>query len=215
VFRHADNVRDQGISLFSFSSLYIFRMQIYAFIDRKYLMSLYYQLSCHLVKLSISSGGKCRREVSAKQAAAAPVTMPTAAEAAVLATPIAANAVSAAPMQLSPPQSNFLVQRGKAYAALLGGAALLFAHQNFLLSSFLLSSFLAGKLLNEATGRLIDIGKGTYQKLLAQGYEVDERAGTITPPSGARPGPGAEASVRSAGGSSAGGRTRRRLSAGG
>mmetsp|Transcript_1358 Transcript_1358/g.3898 ORF Transcript_1358/g.3898 Transcript_1358/m.3898 type:complete len:270 (-) Transcript_1358:77-886(-) len=40
-----------------------------------------------------------------------------------------------------------------------------------------------GLLLNEETSRLIKIGKGTYHKLIKEGWEVDKKAGVISPPS--------------------------------
>lgn len=45
--------------------------------------------------------------------------------------------------------------------------------------------------MNEASGRMIQIGKGTYNKLLREGYQVDTRQGVMTPP-------GARASARAA-----------------
>lgn len=39
--------------------------------------------------------------------------------------------------------------------------------------------------MNEASGRMIQIGKGTYNKLLREGYQVDTEQGVMTPP-GAR-----------------------------
>jgi hypothetical protein len=134
----------------------------------------------------------------------------------------------------SPPLDNLLVQRGEADIHAAGcrvpGAAC--RRREGRLSAFCASHLPqhpaspfspspVGKLLNETTGRLIDIGKSTYQKLLTQGYEVDMGAGTISPPSA-----GASASARSraeasprrrsGGDSGAGGGTRRRrLSTGG
>ncbi|KAL6783880.1 hypothetical protein ACKKBG_A03850 [Auxenochlorella protothecoides x Auxenochlorella symbiontica] len=49
----------------------------------------------------------------------------------------------------------------------------------------------SGKVLNEATGNLIGVGKATYCKLLAEGYILDADRGTITPPPKARGGRGA------------------------
>jgi len=39
-----------------------------------------------------------------------------------------------------------------------------------------------GMIMNEETSRLIKIGKGTYNKLVEKGWEVDETAGVISPP---------------------------------
>jgi len=47
-----------------------------------------------------------------------------------------------------------------------------------------------GVVLNEATGRLIQIGKGTYTALLEKGYVVDVNKGTISPPPEAASGGG-------------------------
>lgn len=47
-----------------------------------------------------------------------------------------------------------------------------------------------GVVLNEATGRLIQIGKGTYTALVEQGYVVDVNKGTISPPPEAASGSG-------------------------
>lgn len=43
-----------------------------------------------------------------------------------------------------------------------------------------------GLILNEATGRTIQIGKGTYVRLLHEGYSVDRAKGVMTPPPAAR-----------------------------
>lgn len=43
-----------------------------------------------------------------------------------------------------------------------------------------------GEIYNEKTRRLIQIGKGTYNKLVKSGYVVDEGLGTISPPPKAR-----------------------------
>lgn len=40
-----------------------------------------------------------------------------------------------------------------------------------------------GLIVNEETNRLIGIGKGTYNKLVSQGWEVNEKMGVISPPS--------------------------------
>jgi uncharacterized membrane protein YgcG len=47
-----------------------------------------------------------------------------------------------------------------------------------------------GLILNEDTGKTIAIGKLTYKKLMAAGYVVDTRQGTITPPPAGRSGGG-------------------------
>lgn len=39
-----------------------------------------------------------------------------------------------------------------------------------------------GLVYNEATGRTIHIGKSTYNKLVMEGYEIDEARGILTPP---------------------------------
>jgi hypothetical protein len=59
-----------------------------------------------------------------------------------------------------------------------------------------------GMVLNEGTGRLVQIGKPTFKKLVAAGYVVDEAAGTLTPPGGAGGGSGGF------GGGASGGRRR-------
>ncbi|KAK2078038.1 hypothetical protein QBZ16_003906 [Prototheca wickerhamii] len=41
-----------------------------------------------------------------------------------------------------------------------------------------------GKVLNVETGHLIGVGKGTYNRLLVEGYVLDEQQGTLTPPPG-------------------------------
>eukprot|EP00887_Chlorella_sp_A99_P003098 scaffold9.g3098.t1 len=41
-----------------------------------------------------------------------------------------------------------------------------------------------GLILNEETGHLIQIGKGTYNRLLEAGYVVDRQKGVVTPPPG-------------------------------
>lgn len=55
-----------------------------------------------------------------------------------------------------------------------------------------------GLILNEATGRTIQIGKGTYIRLLHDGYTVDRAKGIMTPPPATR-----------SGGKGSGGRSRR------
>jgi len=39
-----------------------------------------------------------------------------------------------------------------------------------------------GFIINEATGRTILIGKATYNKLLKEGYQIDNHQGVMTPP---------------------------------
>ena len=47
----------------------------------------------------------------------------------------------------------------------------------------------SGLILNEGTGRTIQIGKATYNKLVDAGYDVDRQRGVMTPPKsgGGRP----------------------------
>jgi uncharacterized membrane protein YgcG len=60
-----------------------------------------------------------------------------------------------------------------------------------------------GLILNVETGKTIQIGKGTYNKLKDDGYDVDFISGTITPPgAGPRGGNGSSGGV--SGGASAG-----------
>ena len=47
-----------------------------------------------------------------------------------------------------------------------------------------------GLLLNEATGKTIKIGAATYNRLVLEGYTVDEGRGTLSPPARARKGEG-------------------------
>ena len=53
----------------------------------------------------------------------------------------------------------------------------------------------SGLILNEGTGRTIQIGKATYNKLVSEGYEVDRQRGVMTP-SGAKSSGGRPASPR-------------------
>jgi len=68
-----------------------------------------------------------------------------------------------------------------------------------------------GLILNAETGKTIQIGKGTYNKLRKEGYTVDFIDGTITPP-GAAPRRGSEGGVA---GTSSGAVSRGRKSVGG
>jgi hypothetical protein len=82
-----------------------------------------------------------------------------------------------------------------------------------------------GLVLNLSTGKTVQIGKGTYNRLMVAGYEFDEVAGTLTPPGGVKSGglesatpasPGGRRSGSSAGrsGSSPRRRSRSRSSTG-
>lgn len=64
-----------------------------------------------------------------------------------------------------------------------------------------------GMVYNEATGRTLQIGKPTYNKLVSQGYQMDEQRGVLTPPPSGRAsgGRGSGGGGRSSGPSSGGG----------
>ena len=67
----------------------------------------------------------------------------------------------------------------------------------------------SGLIVNEGSGRTIQIGKPTYNKLVSEGYRVDRQRGVMTPPKsgGGRPvspRKGSSGSKRGGSGTSAG-----------
>ena len=74
----------------------------------------------------------------------------------------------------------------------------------------------SGLILNEGSGRTIQIGKATYNKLVDAGYEVDRQRGVMTPPKsgGGRPTSPRKGSSGSKRGASAAGAQRSKGSSG-
>lgn len=71
-----------------------------------------------------------------------------------------------------------------------------------------------GMVYNEATGRTLQIGKVTYNKLLKEGYQIDERRGVLTPPPSGKGSSGGRGSGGpGSGGRGSGNRKRQSLSA--